>query len=136
MADPVRPVSELTAAERADFLAQMRLSAFEEAPLWEIAIGSVDLLTDRRVVHGPWRREDCSAVLVNWAAAGLLGVYRPAIAGQRDDYRLTADEATTLLTDTAAWNDHGVGWLVVTENGERLTCAEWVAQAPDFGNRG
>jgi hypothetical protein len=69
--------------QRVDFLNQLQLFAFEEAPLSEIPSGSTDLVRSGRIEHRPWLLQDCAAVLVRWFDQGLVGLFRysPAATG-------------------------------------------------------
>ena len=69
--------------QRVDFLNQLQLFAFEEAPLSEIPSGSTDLVRSGRIEHRPWLPQDCAAVLVRWFDQGLVGLFRFSPAATR-----------------------------------------------------
>jgi hypothetical protein len=66
----------IVVGELEDFLLQMELAALEQTPLYEIPMGSTDLVTPP-VTHGPWPAASCAAVLSLWHKAGWIGLYLP-----------------------------------------------------------
>ena len=117
----------MDSAQRDDFVVQMRLLAFEEAPLWEVPIGSADLLQERSVVHGPWLADDCSRTLAAWCSLGLIGVQRQCPRAQED---LSEAEALDALSQPDRWAADRELSLYVTELGERTAHGQWRV-APD-----
>ena len=65
--------------ELEDFLLQMELAVLEETPLYEISMGSIDLVTPP-VTHGPWPAASCAAVLRRWHKAGWITLGKGTIA--------------------------------------------------------
>lgn len=116
----VKSVTEMSVDERDDFYRQLQLLVLEEAPLWEVPLGSRDLLPSGEIVHGPWSIAECAQVLVGWLDEGLIGLYRIRVWGY-DDETLTIDEARLILHDTSRWALEGgqSAWLFPTEAGQR-----------------
>ncbi|MEN3614763.1 hypothetical protein AAH979_35165 [Plantactinospora sp. ZYX-F-223] len=62
--------------ELRDFICQMEIAVLEESSLYEIPLGSVDMVTPP-VKHGPWPAATCAAVLQVWHTAGWIGLHLP-----------------------------------------------------------
>lgn len=101
-----------------DLVSEMYAAVWEEAPLHEITLGTVDLLSgDRKVVHGPWSAEECQAVLIPGHVAGwieLIADVEPPWSLTSADWQarasrdgaflvLSAEDATALLSDLGRW---------------------------------
>lgn len=106
---------DMTPEQFEDFVNEMYWLAHEEGYLWEAPLGAIDKLPSGDVVHGPWRQEDCAAVLSAWHAAGLLGLYKPAPDGPED---LTDEEVTRVLTSTGPWTHGWASFAVYATEGE------------------
>ncbi len=102
--------------ELEDFLLQMELATLEETPLYEISMGSVDVVTPP-VTHGPWPTASCAAVLRIWHKAGWIGLYLPDYPSDWD--LIPADWCTRLIDgdvltvpDAEELLDHPERWLL------------------------
>jgi hypothetical protein len=135
--------------ELADFLRQMELATLEQTPLYEIPMGSVDLVTPP-VTHGPWPAAICAAVLRLWHTAGWIGLYFPnypaewrLIPADRctrlvDGDTLTGPDAEELLGHPERWLlRHADGHVVPykTVEGETATWEQWSDEAHDIAER-
>ncbi len=93
-------VSAMTDDEFADFTDQMRLLVFEESYLWELPMGSRDLVGDDEwLYHGAWRQEDCSAAVHVWFDAGLVSLLRR----WPEEQPLATSEAREVLAARESW---------------------------------
>ena len=99
--------------ELRDFLCQMEIAVLEETPLYEIPLGSIDMVTPP-VDHGPWPATTCAAVLKLWHAAGWIALYLPDYprqwnivaadwCGRLVDGDLTGPDAEDLLDHPERW---------------------------------
>jgi hypothetical protein len=116
--------------ELEDFIAQMRVLAYEEAPSWEIEVGSRDLMPGGGgyVDHGPWFREDCAAVLATWADAGLISISRYERWPRSYVGQAAPDDACAVLAASSSWPsvDDPTWWeLVATDHGRTVEYATW-----------
>jgi hypothetical protein len=123
-----------------DFLSQMHLAAVEESPLYEIPRGSIDLMRDTPVVHGPWPASTCAAVLRIWYGQGWIALYYPEpppgwnitpadwCAHLVDGDVLPQAVADTLLDHPERWiADHadGQACLYQSDLGEATPWRQW-----------
>lgn len=133
---------------------EMHAAVWEEAPVHELTLGTVDHLgEDRKVVHGPWTAEECQSVLIPWHAAGwieLIADAEPPGSLAAAEWRLHAardgaflvlsiDDAAALLSDSARWvlgTADGHVMLCRTDEGEAHEYPEWLALAERAQRRG
>ena len=124
---------------------EMYVAVVEQAPLWELPKGSIDLEPTGPVVHGPWAAQDCAAVIERWVERGLVELYLPILPAQSDvlpadwqprgegrDYGLVLAraDALALLRDPSRWTVEtadGQASLSTTDLGESLELADWFA---------
>lgn len=114
-----------------DFLGQMVLAVYEEAPLHEVPLGSVDHLPGGDRTHGPWLPARCSALLLHWFDSGWVELYLPELpkAWQRSisqsewsarttagpHHMLASADARTVLADPDLWQlDRLEGFVCLT----------------------
>lgn len=122
------PVARRALDGDGDLLSRLRLLIEEEAPLWEVPLGGIEYGIDV-VRHGPWDPADCSAVLLRWLDAGLLGLYRLRVhdgrvsAGQSLDHA----EARLVLSAPQTWGVERSGHtcLFATGRGEGVPDEHW-----------
>jgi hypothetical protein len=137
-----------------DLVSEMHAAVWEEAPLHEITLGTVDHLSaDRKVVHGPWTAEECQSVLLPWHRAGWIELiadvdppwsltsaeWRPRALQHGAFLVLAADDATALLGDHARWvlgTADGHVMLCRTDEGETHEHPEWIAVAEQSRTHG
>ena len=98
-----------------DFLWQMEILVLEEAPLYEIPLGSIDDPTGSARRHGPWPASTCAAILKLWYRAGWIGLcFRDPPSGWNvvpaewrsrlaDDEDLASHDAHDLLEHPDRW---------------------------------
>jgi hypothetical protein len=137
-------VDELT-----DFLLQMELATLEQTPLYEIPMGSTDLVTPP-VAHGPWPAATCAAVLKLWHRAGWIGLYLPDYPPEWqlmpadwctrlvDGDTLTGPDAEELLDHPERWlRGHADGHVVPykTVEGQAAPWEQWRNEALDTAQR-
>lgn len=122
MASPVE-VSRMSKGQHADFLEQLRWSALEEAPLWEVPLGCTDLVQGGPVEHGPWLPGDCSDVLVRWLDEGLIGLFVASPGDSPEDLETSA--ARSLLSSPAEWNEDRRTFLCVPDHGRQVDPGNW-----------
>lgn len=139
--------------EGPDFLRQMHLAVQEEAPLWEVPLGSTDLLPSGPVVHGPWEASECAFVLSRWLERGWLELYLPDHLGLWDMepaeaewfartvalsvpggrfHVLAVEDARKLLAEPTRWSlEHPDGHVCIsfTTAGLNIDDGEWLAAA-------
>lgn len=94
---PPTPIALMTSEEYRDFVNQMHVLVGEWSPLVTAPGGSVDWLPDGPVVHGPWLREECAALLVEWLDAGLLALQSDWTGGPTSVQLRTVDARALLL---------------------------------------
>ena len=108
------------------FVNEMYVAVAEEAYLWELPTGSCDMEGDGSVQHGPWRPEDCSAALLVWFDAGLLGLLRR----WPEEASVPSEQAAELLWSPDEWVQRADGSMnvavVATAAGEAVSVDEWV----------
>jgi hypothetical protein len=109
-----------------DFANEMYVAVAEEAYLWELPTGSCDMEDDGPVQHGPWRPEDCSAALLVWFDAGLLGLLRR----WPEDEAVPSEQAAELLRSPDEWVQRPDGSMnvavVATTAGLAVPADDWV----------
>ena len=99
--DPAIWTATVTASDM-DLVKHLLLLAEEQASLWEAPQRSVFVHTEGSDEFGPWSLEECSAVLIRWLDAGLVGLYRTQHdADMIED--LPLDEARAVLRDATLW---------------------------------
>jgi hypothetical protein len=130
-----------------DFINEMYVAVVEECALWELARGSVDLLPEGPIEHGPWDPKACAAVVLRWTDAGLVDLYLPEIvegwgiepadwqahAEQRGSFLvLAAVDARQLLAEPDRWTVESVDGhasLSRSDAGIATEHAEWITAA-------
>jgi hypothetical protein len=116
----------MTGEQFLDFANEMYVAVAEEAYLWELPTGSRDMEADGWVQHGPWRPEDCSAALLVWFGAGLLGLLRR----WPEEEPVPTEQATELLQSPDKWVQRPDGSMnvavVATAEGEAVPGDDWV----------
>lgn len=117
----------MSADEFADFVSQMHLLVLEEAPIWEIPVGSIDRLPSGHVHHGPFDAADCSIVLSIWNERGLMDLWPRSPTGQRPLARTAASQL--LLTPSEWILDAGLD-LAPTDAGQQLARVSWFDLVP------
>jgi hypothetical protein len=109
-----------------DFANEMYVFVVEEAYLWELPGGVRDLTADGYLQHGPWRPADCSAALLVWFDAGLLGLLRR----WPEEEPVLSEPAAELLRSPYEWVQRPDGSmnvaLVATDAGLALPAGDWV----------
>jgi hypothetical protein len=116
----------MTGEQFLDFGDEMYVAVVEEAYLWELPTGSRDMEADGLVQHGPWRPEDCSAALLVWFDAGLLGLLRR----WPEEEPVPDEQASELLRSPDQWGQRPDGSMnvavVATAEGEAVPADDWV----------
>lgn len=116
----------MTGKQFLDFANEMYVAVAEEAYLWELPTGSRDIEADGSVTHGPWRPEDCSAALLLWLDAGLLGLLRR----WPDEQPVPTEQAAELLRSPDQWVQRTDGSMnvavVATAAGDAVPGDDWV----------
>lgn len=116
----------MTGEQFLDFANEMYVAVVEEAYLWELPTGSRDIEADGWVQHGPWRPEDCSAALLVWFDAGLLGL----LHRWPEEEPVRTEQAAELLRSPDQWVERPDGSMnvavVATAAGEAVPGDDWV----------
>ena len=110
--------------DRADFLAQLRWSALEEAALAEIPLGVTDHVRGTKIKHGPWLPEDCAEVLMRWLDRGLVEVFRLTSEFKPED--MNAGEARRVLSRPELWPDDWRVRLSASDAGLHVDPIHWI----------
>ena len=134
-------------SRRLDLVSEMHAAVWEEAPLHELPLGSVDYLgADRTIVHGPWSAQECQSVLIPWHEAGWVEVIADvepswSLASAEWQQRaarrgaflvLSREDATSLLSEPMRWvlgTADGHAMLSPTDEGQAHEHAEWLELA-------
>lgn len=68
--------------EDRDFTNDMYVAVVEECPLWELPLGTTDLLAGGVVRHGPWESRACAELIIRWLDKGWVELYLPDVPPQ------------------------------------------------------
>jgi hypothetical protein len=133
-----------------DFVSEMYALVIEEAALWEIPSGSIDLERAGPVVHGPWDPRECARVIDLWLVRGWIELFLPDLSqvsagwnltpaewqgsGEKDgDFLvLTTSDARSLLSDPDRWTVDSIDGQVSlsrSETGLALPRQDWLSAA-------
>ena len=127
-----------------DFENEMYVAVVEEAPLWELPLGTTDLEPNGPVVHGPWAPSECAALITRWVERGWVELYLPSVPAEwnltpadwqtrserRGDLLVLAHaDALDLLRNPVRWkasSADGQASLSKTDVGMTLSVSEWL----------
>jgi len=138
----------VTPDEWMNLISETRAAVFEQAFLFEVPLGSKEILDGHEVRYGPWDPEACSTVLTIWFDLGWVGVYMPSEQAERwakqpamwmaqlpagHHPMLGKTEARELLTTPSSWTeDRAEGWaaLLATDSAPIADLTVWFRDIP------